>query len=333
MKLNDSVLELIRKYPTLMDYMTSEDGVLGISEEGFKAISNKIQKQAVQTQVASLYGQQDVYRTAGQAAIDNFRKDNSFMAFGSHRERMINGDYYDKATSREDLNEGLKRITDLISSNQAGYLKGELDEEIKSIGADLGVSNMTTALDNNRDKLYDLSQSMQGYQKSIDTYSDTIITILGKDNTAYQASENKDLINKNMQGIADEQYNKAKSEANKMSNEELAQYWINNLAPDDIQTVNYRTHRFFNEAHTLNYNQNGEKKEIDLATLQQLVASDKAQKATDSLLTSKTYSTDSVVDLLNENTAGMGRFMEQIATGKNVINEYTKEQIQHYQEA
>lgn len=333
MKLNDSVLELIRKYPTLMDYMTSEDGVLGISEEGFKAISNKIQKQAVQAQVASLYGQQDVYRTAGQAAIDNFRKDNSFMAFGSHRERMINGDYYDKATSREDLNEGLKRITDLISSNQAGYLKGELDEEIKSIGADLGVSNMTTALDNNRDKLYDLSQSMQGYQKSIDTYSDTIITILGKDNTAYQASENKDLINKNMQGIADEQYNKAKSEADKMSNEELAQYWINNLAPDDVQNASYRKHKFFNEAHTLSYNQGGEKKEIDLATLQQLVASDKAQKATDSLLTSKTYSTDSVVDLLNENTAGMGRFMEQIATGKNVINEYTKEQIQHYQEA
>ena len=333
MKLNDSVLELIRKYPTLMNYMTSEDGVLGISEEGFKVISDKIQKQAIQAQVASLYGQQDVYRTAGQAAIDNFRKNNSFMASGSHRERMINGDYYDKVTSREDLNEGLKKITDLINSNRAGYLKGELDEEIKSIGADLGVSNMTTALDKNRDKLYDLSQSMQGYQKSIDTYSDTIITILGKDNPAYQKSENKDLINKNMQGVADEQYNKAKSEADKMSNEELAQYWINNLAPDDVRNASYRKHKFFNEAHTLSYNQGGEKKEIDLATLQQLVASDKAQKATDSLLTSKTYSTDSVVDLLNENTAGMGTFMRQIATGKDVINEYTKEQIQHYQEA
>lgn len=245
MKLNDSVLELIRKYPTLMNYMTSEDGVLSISEKGFKVISDKIQKQAIQAQVASLYGQQDVYRTAGQADIDNFRKNNSFMASGSHREKMINGNYYDKATSREDLNEGLKRIINLISSNQAGYLKGELDEEIKSIGADLGVSNMTTALDKNREKLYYLSQSMQGYQKSIDTYSDTIITILGKDNPAYQKSENKDLINQNMQGVVKEQYNKAKSEVDKMSNEELAQYWIDNLAPDDIQAINYRKNNKF----------------------------------------------------------------------------------------
>lgn len=333
MKLNDTVLELIQKYPTLMNYMNSKDGVLSISEEGFEVISKKIQQQARSAQMASLFGQQDVYRTAGDAAIDNFRRDNNFMKSGTTREKMINGQYYDKVTSREDLNTGLEKIVNLINSDRAGYLEGNLDEQIKSIGTDLGVHNMTDALDENRKELYDLSQSMSGYQSSIDTYSDTIITILGQDNAAYQASENKDLVEQNMKGVADEQYNKARDEANKMSNEELAQYWIDNLSPDDVQTVNYRTHRFFNEAHTLSYNQNGEKKEIDLATLQQLVASDKAQKATDNLLTSKTYSTDSVVDLLNSDTAGMGSFLKDISTGKDVTLTYTKEQIQHYQDA
>lgn len=332
-KINDAVLKLIDTYPSLVQYMNqTEDGVLEISEDGYKAVIKQQQQQVRQKQVAMLHAQQDVYYASQTAAIDNFRKDNKFMQYGSTREKMINGDYYDKQTSREDLNKGLDKIANLIANNKGDFAQGKLDDEILAIGKELGVSDMIGALDKNRDKLLSLSTSLTGYQSSIDQYSVAILTALGQDIPDYVNSDNKDLINKNTQKDTKDNYQDAKNEVNNMSNEQLAEYWINNLSPDDVQTVYYKKHRFFNEGSTLEYTQDGTKKKVDLETLKQQVASDKAAKKDKQDLLNNTYGVNGTIDALNYYNSGLGTFMKDIGAGNDVTKKYSKEEIERYKQ-
>ena len=334
-EVNDKVIELMQNYPSLMDYVhQTEDGILEIDEEGYKQVLEEQQRQVRQTQVSTQFAQQDIYRAQYQADIDNFRNDNNFMDTSNRamrRERIANGSYADVYASREELNNGLEQIVKLIQSDRSGFLKGDLDNEIIAIGENLGVTELSDSLDENRNELLDLSNSLSGYQNSIDKYSNTIISIIGQDNQAYQESEHKGTINQNMENAANENYEEALSKAQEMSNEELAQYWINNLAPDSVQNVSYKKHRFFNEDETISYNENGESKTVDLETLQQLVASAIAETKTNTDLTSMSLMTDTAYEILGMNSSNeISNIIEQMVTGNDVTSEYTKEQLKYF---
>ena len=54
---NNQVLELLDKYPQLASYLTSENGVLGISEEGIQKVTDIAQEQARRAQALSITSQ------------------------------------------------------------------------------------------------------------------------------------------------------------------------------------------------------------------------------------------------------------------------------------
>lgn len=70
MEVNDQVLALIDKYPELMQYLNSSDGVLSIDEEGLDKLLDLQMQRAKTAQVASLQSQIDLKEKQGNTLVE-----------------------------------------------------------------------------------------------------------------------------------------------------------------------------------------------------------------------------------------------------------------------
>ena len=70
MEVNDQVLALIDKYPELMQYLNSSDGVLSIDEEGLDKLLDLQMQRAQTAQVASLQSQVDLKEKQGNTLVE-----------------------------------------------------------------------------------------------------------------------------------------------------------------------------------------------------------------------------------------------------------------------
>lgn len=132
--------------------------------------------------------------------------------------------------------EDVQKIASIVTNNQEIISNGSI-EEISKLLEDNGIDfSKYTELNGNvnelirniissKDLLIEFDTSLNGYTQQIGLYTNNIAQAIGMNNPDYQKSENKNLIDKDMEKIVDENYKKRLEELNNMSFDQIASYY------------------------------------------------------------------------------------------------------------
>lgn len=162
MQVNKQVLELLRLYPKLAPYITSENGVLGIDVEGAKEVIEEYNQAVIKAQKGALYGN----AVASKADIDSKRqnlKDEGIVEKSLTNKGLINDHYIDllakalngnsKAIEEVESITGKNNLFEGISPEDEGF-----NNYVSRLAASMGLA--VTATDDNVDALRNYGQAI-----------------------------------------------------------------------------------------------------------------------------------------------------------------------------
>ncbi len=182
-KVNEQVLELMSSYKGLAQYVTNNDGVLSISDEGL-AYLQKTQLDAVtQANMVAAQTQIKANNAQNKSDITDVSRSIGYRA----------GDSYYTATSSE-INKTMAAI------NSGGNAIFESLETFTSAMNEQGVlnSSLIEALYNNRDKLTELTNAVNDNTKANSVLKENIVSTYLSDNETYNglSGDKQNAINK-----------------------------------------------------------------------------------------------------------------------------------------
>ena len=201
-EVNDEVLSLLDKYPQLLEMQGAVerdgDGVLSLSEDAQKALTEQVDQKALTTQAAAL-------ATKGQAAEAQLTSD--LTDFGRQHTGTINmGDSSYEWNPRDLIEENLGELAGLTKTELTDKLKDILEEPAKNAGMlDTEFNNMVSGLVDSQAEINKLAASAEGAANAWDTasgviaaqelgdeYGDAEVKIAGEDyEKAYKDSYDK----------------------------------------------------------------------------------------------------------------------------------------------
>ena len=201
-EVNDEVLSLLDKYPQLLEMQGAverdTDGVLSLSEDAQKALTEQVDQKALTTQAAAL-------ATKGQAAEAQLTSD--LTDFGRQHTGTINmGDSSYEWNPRDLIEENLGELAGLTKTELTDKLKDILEEPAKNAGMlDTEFNNMVSGLVDSQAEINKLAASAEGAANAWDTasgviaaqelgdeYGDAEVKIAGEDyEKAYKDSYDK----------------------------------------------------------------------------------------------------------------------------------------------
>lgn len=177
-KANDSVLELLEKYPELSDYVDNINGQLIVQQEGFKEIQ-KLQEESLEQAQKATYGAK-IYALDKQNTSDlvDMGRDISYVTEDGTGA-------YSVATLSE---ESVKQVIEAINTSGSGFLK-----DVESVQERLNISNETLAqaLVDNATELTTLASEVQANTAAMNLYYQSLADSYLKDNQVYQNSDNQ----------------------------------------------------------------------------------------------------------------------------------------------
>lgn len=149
---NNQVLELLDKCPQLASYLTSENGVLGISEEGFQKILEQTQEQA---------------RAAQAIAVS------SQFAETTNQMKTVRGNFQDNFFGLEEYT-GLLLPSEQIGEMFSEYIKKNPEitsETLRNMIPDKELSDIMSAAGMTQDELAELVDITKAYNNSMLSYA------------------------------------------------------------------------------------------------------------------------------------------------------------------
>ena len=178
---NELVLGLIQKFPILIDYIKNTNGVLGITDQGFRILQQKMQEALRLGSFVSL----DTSTRSDNAAT-NYQAQQLLNSYQVYSHRNSQGQYRDTSNTSEGVLEAIKIYND--------FLNGKLDEQIKSDSelASYIAENSSASLGLAQYLLENTSQ-LKALGQSIE--KNTKIDQLNRENTVrdyYQSTQNSD---------------------------------------------------------------------------------------------------------------------------------------------
>lgn len=202
---NYQVSELLKKYPELSKYITSEDGMLTVSQSGMDYVTN--QENEILT--AATNYQLDTQRNENQVKIDNeaWKNYDSLSRFVSPKnlqidektvESIVQSYYNDKQVgSQLFTEEGARAIVDAIYGSQkemAQYYKdnGASDKDAESLAAKQYANTLDTMqdfLESNRELIEQHSELADTNQQIADTQLQNEMSNLGSNRDLDQAKD------------------------------------------------------------------------------------------------------------------------------------------------
>ena len=149
---NNQVLELLDKYPQLSSYLTSEKGVLNISEEGFQKILEQTQEQA---------------RAAQAIAVS------SQFAETTNQMKTVRGNFQDNFSGLGEYT-GLLLPSEQIGEMFSEYIKKNPEitsETLRNMIPDKELSDIMSAAEMTQDELAELVDITKAYNNSMLSYA------------------------------------------------------------------------------------------------------------------------------------------------------------------
>lgn len=149
---NNQVLELLDKYPQLSSYLTSENGVLNISEEAFQKILEQNQEQARVAQAIAVSSQFAETTNQMKTVRENFQ--DNFSGLGKYT--------------------GLLLPSEQISEMFSEYIKKNPEitsETLRNMIPDKELSDIMSAAEMTQDELAELVDITKAYNNSMLSYS------------------------------------------------------------------------------------------------------------------------------------------------------------------
>ena len=210
------VLTLLEKYPELIDYIdtSSSEGYLKIKPEGFEKVQEN-QRQKIKDQQAYVVTT-DLQVAESQKKVNtrDFLKDLNFDV---------------KLLSNEDAEIFAKTISENIDKILTGSNE-KLIEALKDAGIDSEdiekmIPDLTENIKNNLGAVSKFNTSMGSYTKKVESYTQTIATLLNSDNPKYQNNENKKFVDREFGKQYKDVYNKSYEEFKGMSKDDIAAYY------------------------------------------------------------------------------------------------------------
>lgn len=148
---NNQVLELLDKYPQLSSYLTSEKGVLNISEEGFQKILEQIQEQARAAQAIAVSSQFAETTNQMKTVRENFQ--DNFFGLGEYTGLLLPSEQIGEMFS-----EYIKKNPEITSETLRNMIP---DKELLDI---MSTAEMT------QDELAELVDITKAYNNSMLSY-------------------------------------------------------------------------------------------------------------------------------------------------------------------
>lgn len=149
---NNQVLELLDKYPQLSSYLTSEKGVLNISEEGFQKILEQTQEQARAAQAIAVSSQFAETTNQMKTVRGNFQ--DNFFGFGEYTGLLLPSEQIGEMFS-----EYIKKNPEITS------------ETLRNMIPDKELSDIMSAAEMTQDELAELVDITKAYNNSMLSYA------------------------------------------------------------------------------------------------------------------------------------------------------------------
>lgn len=196
---NQSVLELLEKYPELAKYIENVDGQLKVNEDGFKEIKEKQEEALNQAQRATYL--------SNVSALD---KQNKSDMVDMGRSITYIDPYASPETGVSTVSEStIEQVVDAINTSGSGFLK-----DVESVQKELGISNenLAQALVDNAEELTALSANIQVNTEAMNLYYQQLADTYLKNDAAYNNEENA----KYKEGVSSAYGAALEKEANKL---------------------------------------------------------------------------------------------------------------------
>ena len=149
---NNQVLELLDKYPQLSSYLTSENGVLNISEEGFQKILEQTQEQARVAQAIAVSSQFAETTNQMKTVRGNFQ--DNFFGLGEYTGLLLPSEQIGEMFS-----EYIKKNPEITS------------ETLRNMIPDKELSDIMSAAEMTQDELAELVDITKAYNNSMLSYA------------------------------------------------------------------------------------------------------------------------------------------------------------------
>lgn len=307
---NDSVLELLKLYPELSDYVDNINGQLIVDEDGFKKLQELQEESLEQTQRA----------TYGAQAFSLDKQNTSNMVDAGRDIQYISDDgseAYSVATISEDT---IRDVVEAINSSGSGFLK-----DVESVQNKLNISNeaLAQALVDNATELTTLAAEVNANTTAMNLYYQSLADSYLKDNKIYQDSDNQQGIQaayaQELEKRAEELYEKEYKDKGKLGggkhDEDIQEEYAKLIGATD----------FSNEGDNKGkYLINGAWQEIDDATARYALALNEASKGMEDFavnlipivdsISTDTDIQDALLGFSNGNTADLTQLSDEQLT-------------------
>lgn len=341
LELNEVVLELLDKYPQLLEYIhAGENGVLEISQEGIDELLNDQREKLQSAQIYKAQAQTEVQQAQAKVSASEKKGDLQGImlrryssaediialsrALNDNKEAALHG-------SNEDIADILEKSGIDVNSYE---IMARLD------GLSLTEDDLINEIKNNSKELLQFNHSLDLYDKNIEGYTNTIATMIGSENPDYQESENKSLINKQITKSYNQRYEEQLKEIEEWSADELAGAYANAFGKEgDGYALNWLdgniNHGFYIGA---NKDEAYDSKMIHFQEAREALAAKYASEDTsDQDVTDLTRKVNNFIDNLDSmsiglmagaDNSGLGTFLRQLSEGQDVTTLYDKQQLQ-----
>lgn len=341
-ELNEIVLDLLDKYPQLVQYIQQDkNGVMSIASEGYDQLLEEQQKQYVLSQMYQSQKRIDQIKAQSGKATDDMRKTlNNSDAMKSTFNNQIFTKMSDSdiqklanvvSTNQDIINKGSNQdIINLLEKNNIDFAKynGEIN------------SNMTYAVDSlveNNHALIEYNNKLGEYTNQIGVYTNSIVTIAANESPEYAASSYKALINPSLENAYDKLYQSGLERWNEASLDTVRQEYKDRFGTEKDNTYGSRKWFDGDSGFYLAKSKKDRSEEtwITAEEAREKLAESDAQKYTSSLATPNTIFVEGLIKNLEEESKNknLGEALNAYKSGTNLNTLYNKDQLKDLQKS
>ena len=333
---NELVLDLLDKYPQLLDYIyTSEEGLLKIKSEGFDELQKQQQQQIMQQRLYVTSANRSVVAAEKDVEIENFKS--NINPINPFAQAIIS-------------NESVEKLGNFVSNNMETVLKGSNEDIIKALEnssispEEYGYTNVDDFINGLKDNTGEISRfnkSMSTYDTKLSGYTDAILTAIGNDNKDYQNTENKPLVNNVLDDKYEAYYKKEKERLENADYETWASEYMNEIS-EKRKGKSYVTNRaaewglLDTESWIWDADSYGGASKEDRVYKSQAIeklATKYAKEYIENELPNAIKDVDNYIAGFNKSSgayANLGTFLRQVSSGEDVTKLYSQEELANY---